>query len=166
MSNPFLDSAVCSTAEKMPFEDEMFDVIICQNVMEHIENPLEMMFQVKRVLKKGGLFFVKTPNRSHYISFGARATPHSFHQWYNKLRGRDEEDTFKTLYNFNSKSQQKKIIQAAGLEAVEMNFYESRPEYLRINVLTYFAGIIYERTVNFLHLNLFKAVMISIFRKP
>jgi len=165
MSNVFLDAAVCSTAEEMPFEDEMFDTIICQNVMEHIENPLVMLHQVKRVLKKGGLFFVKTPNRNHYITLAARVTPHGFHQWYNKLRGRDEDDTFKTLYNFNSKSQQKKNIHAAGLETVEINFYESRPEYLRLNALTYFAGIIYERSVNFLNLNLFKAVMISLFRK-
>src|SRR5258708_29157835 len=104
MSNQFLDAAACSTGEEMSFEDEMFDVIICQNVMEHIENPLVMLTQVKRVLKKGGLFFVKTPNRNHYITLAARATPHGFHQWYNKLRGRDEEDTFQTLYNFNSKS--------------------------------------------------------------
>jgi ubiquinone/menaquinone biosynthesis C-methylase UbiE len=165
MSNPFLDSAVCSTAEGMPFDNEMFDAVICQNVMEHIENPLVMMQQVKRVLKKDGLFFVKTPNRNHYITLAARATPHWFHQWYNKLRGRKEEDTFQTLYNFNSKLQQQKIIKATGLETVEINFFESRPEYLRLNALTYFAGIIYERTVNFLHLNSCKAVMISVFKK-
>lgn len=165
MLNPFLDSAICSTAEEMPFDDEMFDVIICQNVMEHIENPLVMLAQVKRVLKRGGLFFVKTPNRNHYITLAARVTPHGFHQWYNKLRGRNEEDTFKTLYNFNSKSQQKKIIHSAGLETVEINFYESRPEYLRLNALTYLVGIIYERTINFLNLNWCKAVMISVFRK-
>jgi ubiquinone/menaquinone biosynthesis C-methylase UbiE len=165
MTNPFLDSAVCSTAEEMPFEDEMFDAIICQNVMEHIENPSVMLTQVKRILKKGGLFFVKTPNRNHYITLAARATPHGFHQWYNKLRGRSEVDTFKTLYNFNSKSQQKKIIDAARLETIEINFYESRPEYLRLNALTYLAGIIYERTVNFLNLDSCKAVMISVFRK-
>jgi ubiquinone/menaquinone biosynthesis C-methylase UbiE len=165
MTNPFLDSAVCSTAEEMPFEDEMFDAIICQNVMEHIEKPSVMLTQVKRVLKKGGLFFVKTPNRNHYITLAARATPHGFHQWYNKLRGRSEVDTFKTLYNFNSKSQQKKIIDAARLETIEINFYESRPEYLRLNALTYLAGIIYERTINFLNLDSCKAVMISIFRK-
>jgi len=165
LSNPFLDSAVCSTAEEMPFEDEMFDAIICQNVMEHIENPLVMLTQVKRVLKKGGLFFVKTPNRNHYITVAARATPHRFHQWYNKLRGRNEEDTFKTLYNFNSKLQQQKATRAAGLETVQINFYESRPEYLRLNALTYVAGIVYERTVNFLNLDSCKAVIISIFKK-
>ena len=165
LSNPFLDSAVCSTAEEMPFADEMFDAVICQNVMEHIENPLVMLHQVKRVLKKDGLFFVKTPNRNHYISFAARATPHRFHQWYNKLRGRKEEDTFRTLYDFNSKSKQEKIIHATGLETMRINFYESRPEYLRLNPLAYFAGIFYERTVNFLHLDSCKAVMISVFRK-
>ena len=123
------------------------------------------MWVFVRPIKKGGLFFVKTPNRNHYITLAARATPHWFHQWYNKLRGRKEEDTFQTLYNFNSKSRQKKIINAAGLETVQIDFYESRPEYLRLNALTYLAGILYERTVNFLKLDSCKAVMISVFRK-
>ncbi len=56
-------------------------------------------------------------------------------------------------------------MKAAGLETVEINFYESRPEYLRLNALTYLAGIAYERTVNFMKLNSCKAVIISIFKK-
>ncbi|HLG35908.1 MAG TPA: class I SAM-dependent methyltransferase [Bacteroidia bacterium] len=164
-TNPFLDSAVCSTAEEMPFADEMFDIIICQNVIEHIENPERMLTQAKRVLKKGGLFLVKTPNRNHYVALGARLTPLWFHQWYNKLRGRDEEDTFKTFYNFNSKSAQRKFISEAGLETVSISFYEKRPEYLRLNVFTYLLGIAHERAINKLNLNRCKAVMISVFRK-
>ena len=165
LSNPFLDSAVCSTAEKMSFADEMFDMIICQNVMEHIENPERLVAQVKRVLKKEGLFFVKTPNRNHYVSLGARITPLKFHQWYNHLRARKEEDTFKTFYHFNSRSSQRKFIVQAGMETVSINFYEKRPEYLRLNALTYLAGIIYERVVNGLNLDACKAVIISVFRK-
>ena len=164
-SNPFLDSAVCGTAEEMPFADEMFDIILCQNVMEHIERPITMLAQVKRVLKKGGLFLVKTPSRNHYVSLGARITPLKFHQWYNHLRGREEEDTFKTFYHFNSKSEQKKIIADVGFDTVSIRFYEKRPEYLRLNPLTYLAGIAYERTVNFLNLESCKAMMISVFRK-
>jgi 2-polyprenyl-3-methyl-5-hydroxy-6-metoxy-1,4-benzoquinol methylase len=165
-SNPFLDSSVCSTAEEMSFESEMFDMIICQNVMEHIEKPELMLTQVKRVLKNGGLFIVKTPNRNHYVSLGARITPLKFHQWYNQLRGREEEDTFKTFYHFNSKLAQKKFIDDAGLKTVSINFFERRPEYLRLNPLTYLIGIGYERTVNILNLDACKAVMISVFRKP
>jgi len=163
--NPFLDLGVCSTAEEMPFEDEKFDLIICQNVMEHIENPAHMLTQVKRVLKRGGLFLVKTPNRNHYISLAARITPLWFHQWFNSLRGREEEDTFKTFYNFNSEGTQRKIISGAGMETIHISFFEERPEYLRLNFFTYLIGIVYERTVNKLNLNNCKAVMISVFRK-
>ena len=165
LTNPFLDKAVCAAAEEMTFNDDMFDIIICQNVMEHIEKPELLLGQVKRVMKKSGLFFVKTPNRNHYVSLGARMTPLKFHQWYNHLRGRDEEDTFKTFYNFNSASTQRKIIPQAGMEIVSMRFYEKRPEYLRLNVPAYLAGTAYERMVNGLNLDLLKAVIISVFRK-
>jgi SAM-dependent methyltransferase len=163
--NPFLDSAVCSTAEEMPFTDEMFDMIICQNVMEHIEYPTQMLTQVKRVLKPGGLFLTKTPNRNHYVALGARLTPLWFHQWYNRMRGREEEDTFKTFYHFNSEAKQKKIITDAGMETVSISFFEKRPEYLRLNFVTYLIGIGYERLINRLNLKRCKAVMISVFRK-
>jgi len=165
LSNPYLNSAVCSTAEEMTFPDEMFDIIICQNVMEHIENPYLLLTQVKRVLKKNGLFLVKTPNRNHYISLGARLTPLWFHQWYNRLRGREEVDTFKTYYHFNNRSRQRKIISGIGMETVRINFYEKRPEYLRLNIFTYCLGIAYERIVNKLNLDSCKAVMISVFIK-
>lgn len=165
MSNPFLDSAVCSTAEEMPFADEMFDIIICQNVMEHMEHPQKMLAQVKRVLKKDGLFIVKTPNMNHYVALGARLTPLWFHQWYNKLRGREEDDTFKTFYHFNSEAKQRKIISKSGMETIIINYYEKRPEYLRLNFLTYLIGIAYERAINALNLNRCKVVMISVFRK-
>ncbi len=71
MSNQFLDAAACSTAEEMSFEDEMFDVIICQNVMEHIENPLVMLTQVKRVLNRTVtiiLPLLQEPPRMGFIS--------------------------------------------------------------------------------------------------
>ncbi|MBK5284071.1 MAG: class I SAM-dependent methyltransferase, partial [Bacteroidia bacterium] len=165
LANPFLDSAVCSTGEEMTFQDEMFDIIICQNVMEHIENPGRFLTQVSRVLKKDGLLLVKTPNRNHYVSLGARLTPLWFHQWYNRLRGREEVDTFKTFYHFNSKSKQQKIIAGIGIETISISFFEKRPEYLRLNVFTYCIGIAYERIVNKLNLDSCKAVMISVFMK-
>ena len=44
------------------FEDEQFDVIISSEVIEHINNPVEEMQQFYRLLRKGGLVYITTPN--------------------------------------------------------------------------------------------------------
>lgn len=46
----------------LPFEENSFDVVLCQEVIEHIENPWRLFRQVYRVLKPGGLMMVTTPN--------------------------------------------------------------------------------------------------------
>lgn len=44
------------------FEDELFDVIISSEVIEHINNPAEEMKHFHRLLRKGGLVYITTPN--------------------------------------------------------------------------------------------------------
>ena len=48
--------------EFLPFEDQMFDVVLCQEVIEHIENPWLLFRKVKKILKKDGIFLLTTPN--------------------------------------------------------------------------------------------------------
>ena len=65
--------------------------------MEHLEDPETVFGEINRVLKPGGIFLFKTPNRRHYMPLIAQLTPYRFHQFINKLRGRDSEDTFQPV---------------------------------------------------------------------
>ena len=44
------------------FEDESFDCVISFQVIEHIKRDREFVREVHRVLRKGGIFIVSTPN--------------------------------------------------------------------------------------------------------
>ena len=44
------------------FENELFDVIISSEVIEHINNPVEEIQQFHRLLRKGGVVYITTPN--------------------------------------------------------------------------------------------------------
>ncbi len=46
----------------LPFEDGAFDCVISFQVIEHIKDDARFVSEVHRVLKKGGLFVVSTPN--------------------------------------------------------------------------------------------------------
>lgn len=134
--------------EDLPFADETFDVVYSCNVLEHLNAPETQLREIARVLKQGGVFVAKTTNRTHYVSLIARLTPQRFHRWYNSLRGRDEVDTFPTWYRCNSARQILNVAGSVGLEVEYLDYWEWRPEYLRITVPSYLVGIAYERLVN------------------
>lgn len=165
--NPHLDEGRLADAGSIPYEDNRFDLVFADNVMEHLDAPYTVFSEIRRVLKPGGILLFKTPNRSHYMPLISRMTPHGFHQFYNRLRGREATDTFPTHYLANSKAQITKLAIRSGLELVSVDRVEGRPEYLRLTALTYAVGLIYERIVNALpFLARYRILLIAVLRKP
>lgn len=148
MENPYLDEAKIGTGSDIPYGSAEFDLVIADNVLEHLSEPATVFHEINRVLRPGGHFIAKTPNRNHYVPILSRATPHFFHQFYNKLRGRASEDTFPTYYRANSARQIKALAAETSFEIAALGMVESRPEYLRLNAMSYLCGIAYERLVN------------------
>lgn len=167
LRNPFLDEARVASGEEIPCADESFDVVIANNVLEHLADPAAVFREVARVLVPGGLFLVKTPNRRHYVALIARCTPHVVHEWVNGLRGRDRADTFPTIYRANSVRQLARCAAAAGLQTIRISQHEGRPEYLRLSAVTYMFGLAYERLVNAVSaLATLRVLLIGVFEKP
>jgi len=56
------------SATQLPFDDETFDAVVSWEVIEHIPRNTEstMFMEVKRVLKKGGTFYLSTPHNSFF----------------------------------------------------------------------------------------------------
>ncbi|MDF1549360.1 MAG: methyltransferase domain-containing protein, partial [Bacteroidales bacterium] len=46
---------------EMPFEDNSFDVVMCNHVLEHIDNEEKATSEIYRVLKKGGWAILQVP---------------------------------------------------------------------------------------------------------
>jgi len=49
-------------AESLPFERGYFDVIVCGDVLEHLENPLEVLKKLSTYLSEDGFFLISIPN--------------------------------------------------------------------------------------------------------
>ncbi len=49
--------------ERLPFKDGAFDVAISNHVLEHVPNQRMHIAEIHRVLKRGGVFYLATPNR-------------------------------------------------------------------------------------------------------
>lgn len=48
--------------ETLPYSDNFFDVVTCIEVVEHLENPRDLMREIHRVLKTKGNLILSTPN--------------------------------------------------------------------------------------------------------
>ncbi len=46
---------------EIPLEDNRFDVVFCNHVMEHVEDPIQCMKELYRVMKKGGWALMQVP---------------------------------------------------------------------------------------------------------
>lgn len=81
-------SLAVSGATKLPFEDESFDTVVSWEVIEHIPKgtELEMFSEVKRVLKKGGSFYLSTPHASFFSSILDPAWWLAGHRHYSEKR--------------------------------------------------------------------------------
>jgi ubiquinone/menaquinone biosynthesis C-methylase UbiE len=63
-----------AVGEAIPFAQDVFDLVICTNVLDHVVNPQSLLHEVKRTLKSGGIFFLSVDvyPRETYIQRVAR----------------------------------------------------------------------------------------------
>jgi 2-polyprenyl-3-methyl-5-hydroxy-6-metoxy-1,4-benzoquinol methylase len=73
-SYPTEKSVVNGTALQLPFSDHSFDLIIIQDVIEHLNETKSFIKEVKRVLKPKGMLYLSTPNK--YSIFNFISDPH------------------------------------------------------------------------------------------
>jgi SAM-dependent methyltransferase len=50
------------SAEELPFENQLFDVVSCLQVIEHLPEPERFLHEANRVLKEDGLLLLAAPN--------------------------------------------------------------------------------------------------------
>ncbi len=60
---------VVADAARLPFDDEVFDVVISNETFEHIQQPLPALQEVARVTRSGGWVFISFP--PYYAPWGA-----------------------------------------------------------------------------------------------
>lgn len=87
-------------AERLPYADGSFDLVILDNVLEHVADQARTLAEIRRVLRPHGLLYMVTPkplalyslwNDPHYDLAGLVLLPRRLQIWYfERLRGGGE----------------------------------------------------------------------------
>ncbi|GAB1358480.1 hypothetical protein MASR1M31_02580 [Porphyromonadaceae bacterium] len=64
---------VIADGENLPFKDKEFDYVICNHVLEHVEDPISFISELQRVAKRG---YIETPS-----FIGESLFPKESHKW-------------------------------------------------------------------------------------
>jgi SAM-dependent methyltransferase len=66
---------VAAKGEQLPFEDDSFDVVLCDNVVDHAQSPRRIVEEIERVLAPGGILYFEV--NVHHPVYHAAASVHA-----------------------------------------------------------------------------------------
>ena len=90
--------------QSLPIGSNSLEMIICFNVLEHLEDPESALSEMYRVLSTNGIMLIGCPNRRSLKSLITRLTPIWFHRLYYRFvvgkvdRGEGHCDAFPTPF--------------------------------------------------------------------
>lgn len=140
-------------AENLPFEDSSFDFVNFALVIEHVENPLKVIYEMARVMKKGARAYMGVPNRfgfwdPHFHIYFVNWLPRSWanrfvtifgkHKDYNGPAGRQ---SLEGMHYFTF-GEIKKILAKSGFETSDIR-EEKLKEFFRISLIYWPILIVY-----------------------
>lgn len=104
-NNTYADKKVLGDVQTYAFPKNSFDLIVCYNVIEHLDAPDRAIGLFFQALLPGGLLFIGAPNPNSFSGWVTRLTPHWFHVWYyrfvlgRKSAGQPGQGPFRTIYH-------------------------------------------------------------------
>jgi SAM-dependent methyltransferase len=110
-----------AVGEHLPFRDATFDLVIMDQVIEHVSDQKRVIAEAWRVLKPSGAIYIACPNylrfhEPHYKIWFFPLLPKTLGAWYLRLRGRDPVLLKQITYTTNSRL--RKLLQTGGIKRV------------------------------------------------
>jgi SAM-dependent methyltransferase len=66
---------IAAAGERLPFTDSSFDVVLCDNVVDHAENPRRILEEITRVMAPGAMLYFEV--NVHHPFYHVAATTHA-----------------------------------------------------------------------------------------
>jgi ubiquinone/menaquinone biosynthesis C-methylase UbiE len=129
--NPYLDEFVPSDLdESLPFDDDTFDLVYANFVVEHLGEPERTLGEWRRVLRPGGQLVVVTSNRANpLMAVGDRLPRRVRLAIKRRGAGAEEKNVYPTRYLANTGGRLSAVAASAGFELVAIEFVGTLHRY-------------------------------------
>ena len=126
----------------IPLKNNSVDIIICDWVFEHIDNPTLFFTEINRVLKKNGYICARTPHKYNYFSLVSNILEGSnFKDFLLKKIQPGRKEYFKSFYKLNTKNKIDKIFKRYSKKI--FIFTPDPAYYFNLKIFYYFFKIIH-----------------------
>ena len=129
-ANPHLDVKICGDLQAYRWPRESFDLVICWDVLEHLQQPALALRNLVEAVRPGGLLVLAVPARESLKGVLTRLTPYGFHLWfYRNVIGdrssRLESRQFPTYLRPDvGRGRLREITESFGCEVAHLELYE------------------------------------------
>ena len=151
LENDQLDEARLIVGGCWPYPDTTFDVVLSDYVLEHVADPSTFFAELRRVLKRNGVFFFRTVNAWHPGVIVGRWLPLGIWTWLVRRldpRAADRHDPYATYWRANTATRLTQLLRANGFRHIDMRTREEPPIYLARCPSAAMVGILWERVAN------------------
>ncbi len=104
-NNTYADKKILGDVQEHRFPPGSFDLIVCYNVIEHLDTPPRALNLFFQALEPGGLLFIGAPNPNSFTGWITKLTPHWFHVaiyrivFGRKSAGQPGQGPFRTVFH-------------------------------------------------------------------
>lgn len=134
--NRSLPLRVNADAARLPFSDCSFDLVTSNMVFEHVEAPLALLREIRRVLRRGGRLIILTPNWLDIVTIAARITPNRWHPAVvSRMEERGAADVYPTHFRFNRPATIERLLREAGFKQWSVESLEHPDAYAHVPVI-------------------------------
>ena len=160
-----LHHRVIGSGEQLPFENNAFDLVTANMVVEHVAAPERLFDEIGRILAPGGRVIIHTPNVHGYTTAVTRLLPErALAPLARVLLGRKAEDVYPTFYRANSVSELRAFADRSGLAIEACELVNSSPQAMRILPLM-LIELLLMRSLRSPHGARFRACLLATLRK-
>lgn len=144
-NNPFVDEFHrIDDGAPWPIKSDSIDLVLCDNVLEHLERPDWFFAEAHRVLVRKGYLCIRTPNVLSYVGLISRLVPNRWHPAVLRIAQPGRGQSFPTAYRCNTVWRLRRALARHGFDGVVYG-YEAEPSYLGFSQLAYRLGVWHQR---------------------
>ena len=127
------------SATEIPFEDNSFDTVLSHNMLHHLPDPIQMIVEMKRVVKKSGGIFIRDLIRQPPLLLPLHV--HILGIRYNALMKKEYSDSIKAAL---SKNEWKQLFENSNIDnaiitnsfithqSIEKEALNKRSDYIKV----------------------------------